>query len=225
VYFGLSARLQLLDVAFFSLALHHNEFTHCTVSTYNIVGGGNLYGGGASVYMGGYSLSLKSDGPSSAAAGPTMVRNVSIGVDAVTFTSCSASHTAVGAASGNNVYGGSFSFYVGAYAWSFSGSTVSRSNPTGLTTVSGVNVTISNVNSSDCSTITTGILGANSYGGSMSVVYIGAYAWSSASGFFSHSDCGTTNVAGLIVSISSSTFADSSAVSRTCYNARFFSFL
>ena len=56
----------------------------------------------------------------------------------------------------------------------------------------------------------------------MSAVYIGAYTWSSThntqsslSSSFSQSDCGTTNVSGLVVSISSSRLVDSSAVSRT----------
>ena len=48
----------------------------------------------------------------------------------------------------------------------------------------------------------------------MSAVYIGAYTWSSSTGF-SLSDCGPTNVSGLVVSISSSRLVNSSAVSRT----------
>jgi hypothetical protein len=79
-------------------------------------------------------------------------------------------------------------------------------------------VSISEVNSSDCSATTTGGQGANSYGGSMSV-YIGAYALSSTEGpslsSSSQSYCGTTDVSGLVVSISSSRLANSSAVSRT----------
>ena len=60
----------------------------------------------------------------------------------------------------------------------------------------------------------------------MSVVYIGAYAWSNAEGSSSSSSssCGTTNVTGLVVSISSSTFADSSAASRTFHSAPLFLF-
>ena len=65
VYFGLSAGLQLLDVAFFNLALLRNEFTRCSVA---IPGIGNLYGGGVSVYMGGYSLLLNITGAALAAA-------------------------------------------------------------------------------------------------------------------------------------------------------------
>jgi hypothetical protein len=113
------------------------------------------------------------------------------------------------------VYGGGISLYLGGYAWSYSDSSSSTS---GSTTASGVLVSISDVNSSDCSATTTGNYGANSYGGSMSV-YIGAYAWSStpvsSSSSSSKSYCGTTDVSGLVVSISSSRLANSSAVSRT----------
>ncbi len=123
------------------------------------------------------------------------------------------------------MYGGSISLYLGGYAGSYSSSFSSISSSrgssistSGSTTASGVRVSISDVNSSDCSATTTGILGANSYGGSMSV-YIGAYSWSLSAGssFPSHSQsyCGTTDVSGLVVSISSSQLANSAAVSRT----------
>ncbi len=121
------------------------------------------------------------------------------------------------------MYGGSISLYLGGYARSSSssssiGSSSSSisSSTSGSTTASGVRVFISDVNSSDCSATTTGSVGANSYGGSMSV-YIGAYTWSfdQGSSIFSPSlsDCGTTDVSGLVVSISSSRLASSSAVS------------
>ena len=118
------------------------------------------------------------------------------------------------------MYGGSISLYLGGYAWSssYGSSDSSSSSTSGSTTANGVNVTISNVNTSDCSATTTGGQGANSYGGSMSVVYIGAYTWSSYQGSLqgiSLSSCGTTDVSGLAVSISNSTFVNSSAVNRT----------
>jgi hypothetical protein len=53
----------------------------------------------------------------------------------------------------------------------------------------------------------------------MSAVYIGAYTWSFTQGSLfsssSQSDCGPTNVSGLVVSIRSSRLVNSSAVSRT----------
>ena len=114
------------------------------------------------------------------------------------------------------MYGGAISLYLGGYAWSSSDSSSSSWSMSGSTTASGVLVSISDVNSSDCSATTTGSQGANSYGGSMSV-YIGAYAWSLSKGSWSSSQsfCGTTDVSGLVVSISSSRLANSSAVSRT----------
>ncbi len=119
------------------------------------------------------------------------------------------------------VYGGSISLYLGGYAWSYSVSSNSISR-SGSTTARGVRVSISDVNSSDCSAITTGYNGGNSYGGSMSAVYIGAYTWSlsqaSSSSSSSLSDCGTTDVSGLVVSISSSLLANSSAVSRRTFS-------
>ena len=173
-----------------------------------------MYGGGVSVDMGGYSSSLNSTGSAAAAVGDTVVRNASVRVDAVAFTSCSVNSIVT---ESGNAYGGSVSLYVGGYTWSSTGGS-SSSSTSGSTTASGVLVSISDVNSSDCSATTTGSQGANSYGGSMSF-YIGAYAWSLSEGSsfssFSKSDCGTTNVSGLAVSISSSRLVNSSAVSGT----------
>ena len=177
-----------------------------------------MYGGGVSVYIGGYSSSFNSTGSAAAAVGDTSVRHSSVLVDAVAFTSCSA-NSAPGR--GGNAYGGSLSLYLGGYAWSCSdsgsgGGSSSSESTSGSTTASGVRVSISDVNSSDCSATTTGSQGANSYGGSLSF-YIGAYAWSWTGPFSSSSQsyCGTTDVSGLVVSISSSRLANSSAVSRT----------
>lgn len=236
MYFGLSAGLQLLNVASFTLALYRNDFARCSViRSSGFYFGGNVYGGGISIYMGGYSSSIKVDAIAVAAVGNTVVRNSSVLVETVSFTSCRAT-TAGG--QGANSYGGSLSMYLGGYTWSWSRTyTIDRSSSStsGSTTASGVSVSISNVNSSDCSATsypvassTGAILGVNSYGGSMSVIYIGAYAWSSAAGgqqeSTSSSVCGTTNVTSLVVSISSSTFADSSAGSRTFHSAPLFSF-
>jgi hypothetical protein len=219
VYFGLSVGLQLLDVAFFTLALLRNHFTRCIVL---VSVSGNVYGGGVSVYMGGYSSLLNYTGSAAAAVGDTSVRNASVRVDAVEFTFCSA-RIEIG---NGNAYGGSFSFYLGGYAWSFSSSSASFSSissfscisTSGSTTANGVRLSISDVNSSKCSATTGGTSGANSYGGSMSV-YIGAYTWSHnrRSHPFATSYCGTTDVSGLVVSISSSRLASSSAVGRTFF--------
>jgi hypothetical protein len=297
VYAGLSAGLQLLDVASFSLALHRNHFAHCSVNRsftgsinsvreilMSLRSGGNVYGGGVSVYIGGYSSSLNVSGVAVAAVGDTAVRNSSVRVETASFTSCSVSSTT---RYGSNSYGGSFSLYLGAYAWSAnldensgggssstSGSTTasgvsvfisnvnssgcsatttrgnsyggsfsfylgayawvlersrdgSSSSDSGSTTASGVSVFISNVNSSGCSATTTSEYGPNSYGGSFSL-HLGAYAYSrkfqSAQLAGCASICGATNITGLVVSISSSTFANSSAASRAFHSAPLFLF-
>ncbi len=306
MYVGLSAGLQLLDVATFSLALHRNRFAHCSVnrstgirSTLDIYirDGGNVYGGGVSIYIGGYSSSFNQSGVTVAAVGNTAVHNSSVRVETASFTSCSvSSYTADFDVNGGNSYGGSFSLYLGAYAWSASldansggsssssstsGSTTASgvsvfisnvnssdssatttrgnsyggsfslylgayarvfesssgdstsadgrdfsisSSTSGLTTASGVSVFISNVNSSGCSATTTSSDGSNSYGGSFSL-NLGAYAYSRGFKFADCSSvCGATNITGLVVSISSSTFANSSAASRAFHIAPFFSF-
>ncbi len=164
------------------------------------------------MYMGGFSASLNLTG-SAAAVGDSAVRNASVRVDAVAFTSCSANSTGTNT---GNAYGGSFSLYLGGYAWSYSagGGGSSSSSTSGSTTAGGVLVSVSDVNSSDCSATATGQVGANSYGGSMSI-YIGSYAWSFTQGS-SFSSTSLSDVSGLVVSISSSRLANSSAVSYGC---------
>jgi hypothetical protein len=224
VYFGLSAGSQPLDVSFFDLLLHRNVFANCTVSVSSdsFETGGNAYGGAVSIYMGGYSSLVYF---AAATVGNTTIRNASVSVDTAAFTSCTSSVNAnIGSA-----YGGSFSFFVGGYALSYSEST------SGSTTVIGLSVFVSNTSSLDCNATTTGDLQAgvgsnsafggsnqgNAYGGSMNVVYIGAYALSFTGGSSggsvlpqSSATCDTTNVTGLVVSIQKSTFVSSSAISR-----------
>ena len=170
VYAGLSAALQLLSVSFFTIALHNNAFANCGVS--GDVDGGNTYGGGVSLYIGAYSSVFSSNGDAVAAVGDTVVRNVSVTLDSTTFESCSATRNG-DTTFGANVYGGSFSFYVGAYAWSRSDSRGNSSSTCGATDVSGVTVRVLNASSvlSSASTTTIGgnLRGANSYGGSSGV--------------------------------------------------------
>jgi hypothetical protein len=215
VYFGLSAKLQLLNVTFFNLLLQSNVFANCAVSSSSLLAG-NVYGGAISVYIGGYSSNHSKKGAAMAAVGDTEVRNVSITLENVEFTSCCTTNSNNGSA-GANAYGGSFSFYVGAYAWSYS-EDANSSSLCGTTTASGVRVSVSNAPSSNCSAVTMnsgGSFGANSYGGSMSVVYIGAYAWSSGNAAFSSSVCGTTTASDVIASVSNSSSLNCSAVTMT----------
>ncbi len=220
VYFGLSAGMQQLDVSFFNLVLQSNVFTNCVVRSspgYGGSGSGNVYGGAVSLYMGGYSSFFALNGAAVATAGDTVVRNVSVSLNTVQFTSCSATSSNIGS-NGANAYGGSFSFYIGAYAWSYS-SASSSSSACGTTTASGVSVSVSNTRSSNCSAVTTtsggSSYGANSYGGSMSVVYVGAYAWSFSIATSSSSACGTTTASGVVVSVSNAPCSNCSAVTTT----------
>ncbi len=221
VYFGLSAGLQQLDVSFFNLVLQSNVFTNCVVSS-NPYSGGNVYGGAISLYMGGYSSFSSQNGAAMAAVGDTVVRNVSVNLNTAQFTSCSATSSNDGSY-GANAYGGSFSFYMGAYAWSYS-SAASSSSACGSTTASGVTVSVSNAPSFNCSALITysGVesFGANSYGGSMSVVYVGAYAWSYSSAA-SSSACGSTTASGVTVSVSNAPSFNCSAVTTTSLGLSF----
>jgi len=78
-------------------------------------------------------------------------------------------------------YGGSMSaLHVGAYAWSLSGSADSSSS-CAATAASGLTVSISDAPCANCSAVTSSLsssYGASSYGGSMSALHVGAYAWS-----------------------------------------------
>jgi hypothetical protein len=213
-----------------SIVVDMVSFTTCSVNNTatNSPGGGNAYGGGVSVYMGAYAVGFSVPN-TIIAAGDTTVQNVSIVVHKVAFTSCNVStnfSTSSSILSGNT-YGGSFSFYVGAYTWSFIGD----GSKSGLTTATALSLTIIDTNSTDCSAVVQGYiqtLGANSYGGSISAVYIGAYAWNlnlggkpgSIDGVSYYATCGDTSVTDLVISITGSTFINSLAASRkfsTCY--------
>jgi hypothetical protein len=190
------------------------SFTSCSATTgVSEAISQNSYGGSFSLYLGGYAWSQSFSSSSSSTSGLTSASGVSVFISNVNSSDCSATTTG---SSGGNSYGGSFSLYLGGYAWSFGRGEVRSTS--GLTSASGVSVFISNVNSSDCSATTTGVRG-DTFGGAMSVAYIGAYAWSyaltSTTSTSSSSACGTTNVTGLVVSISSSMFANSFAASRT----------
>ena len=215
-YFGLSSGLQLLKVENFQLLLLDNTFVHCFVNVDPSVGG-NAYGGGVSVYMGGYSSSYHLNGDASAHVGDTSVRNVSLTLRTARFTSCSASRS--NGAFGGNSFGGSFSFYLGAYSWSRSG-VAGSSSVIGTTIARDLRIDISDAPCSNCSAVTASkfdSMGANSYGGSMSVVYIGGYAWSfsNTAGSNTSSSCGATIASGLSVSILDAACSNCSAVTTS----------
>lgn len=213
VYFGLSAGIQMLDISFFNFALQNNVFAKCVIKSN--VSGGNVYGGAVSVYIGAYSSQYYPYGDAVAAVGDTVARKLSIMLESILFDSCSAmrvmnvQHFFRGA----SVYGGSFSFYVGGYAWSLSNSfhDKSSSSTCGTTNASDVKVFVQNVTSFQSQALASNSkglsYGVNSYGGSMSVLYIGAYSWSYSNAAFrnSRSTCGATYASGLSIHVNHST--------------------
>ncbi len=188
--------------------------------------GGNAYGGAVSLHIGAYSSVHSSLGDTVAAVGATVVGNVSVLLDTARFESCEAIREMNSASSfGANVYGGSFSFHVGSYAWGKSVSIGGRSTSTcGSTNASGIRVWFQNASSYNvrASTENSGGMssGANSYGGSMSLMHIGAYCWSfgSADSKSSSSSCGTTAASEVSVHISDSSCSNCSAVSALIYD-------
>jgi hypothetical protein len=83
--------------------------------------------------------------------------------------------------------------YVGAYAWSLSfAASSSSSSKCEATSASGVSVHVSDSACSNCRALSTSgrdSFGANSYGGSMSVLYIGAASASSFAAACAKRDC------------------------------------
>jgi hypothetical protein len=207
VYFGLSSGLQLLYVSFFNLHLQSNVFTNCVV-TVSSSRGGNSYGGGVSLYIGGYSSVMSSNAKST--VGGTMVHNASVFVNTAKFLSCSARRVQLQSANVfcGNSFGGSFSFYIGAYAWSSSDGSGSSMSSSGPTTASGLRVVIKKSPCRGCFALTLSsgsfITSNNAFGGSISALHVGAYAWSQAQSAGSSSVCDTTTASGLSVSISNS---------------------
>ncbi len=215
IYFGLFSGLQLLEMTHSQMNLDDNAFTHCVVNVRPALGGSS-YGGGVSVYVGAYSSQFRGpgSGAAAAAAGDTAVRNVSVVLNTARFTSCVSSRTSV--AFGGNSYGGSFSFYIGSYAWGRSDASGSSST-VGATSVSGLSVSVSKSPCHSCSAVTNSAgqsFGTNAYGGSMSVLYIGGYAWSIsfAASSIASSTCGATTASGLNVSVRDSPCVNCSAL-------------
>jgi hypothetical protein len=108
--------------------------------------------------------------------------------------------------------------YVGAYAWSRS-QVAASSSTCGATNVRGVSVHVSSLGCSNCRALTTSgsdSLGANSYGGSISASYIGAYSYSFSLGQIEavcRSSVGATRVLDFSITIIRATIADTMALS------------
>ena len=177
------------------------------------------------MYVGGYSsVFIDQSGSAVAEVGETVLRNASIILKSSRFSACTSRRFSLTNVFGGSVHGGSFSFHVGAYAWSARFSSLSNSSSTcGATSASGVSVGISDTPCSNCSALTSSggeSLQANAYGGSMSVFYIGSRAWSFAAvgsfGLLSRSFCNSTWVIDLSVFIADSTTLLTKAVSSKC---------
>jgi hypothetical protein len=214
-----------------SVTLNAARFTACSASTSNSIFGANAaYGGSFSLYIGAYAYSYSYGSTSSSSvstSGLTSVSGVSMIVNNVTALNSTALTLSQDQSFGANAYGGSMSvFHVGAYVWSYSetddtldsssgnATSVSTSGPTAVSSVSLIvnNVTISN---SLALTRSYGFsYSANSYGGSISLCHVGAYAWSYSSSS-SNSTCGPTFVSGVNIFVSGVLSSKSSASSSS----------
>jgi hypothetical protein len=185
----------------------------------------SAFGGSMSVVHVGanvWSFSFATTSPSSSTCEMTSTSGVSVNISDTPCSNCSALTTSGHRSYQANAYGGSMSVvHVGANAWSFSEDTASPSSSTcGATSASGVIVAINHTPCFNCSAVTSGSESssqANAYGGSMSVVHVGAYAWSYAFEGkltdFSRSHCDTTWVTDLSVIIADSSMLLTKAVS------------
>jgi hypothetical protein len=223
LYFGLSVRSQPLLVSFLTVELATNSFASCAVSV-SPKYGGNAYGGAVSLYIGGYSSAFESNRSAAADVGATDARNLSVTLNDAVFTACHAKRSSSLKTEffGASVYGGSFSFYIGAYAWSRSISQ-SSSSKVAATAVSSVRVIVSNAVSSNCSAFVTTsnsqAYDVTAFGGSMSVLYIGAYASSYSPSSSSASE--STSVSDVIVSVSNASCSNCSVSTElTAYSSK-----
>jgi hypothetical protein len=204
-----------------SVSVSNAGCSNCTAATSSRSDslGANSYGGSLSVlYVGAYAWSRSFQASSSSSSESTSISGVSVSVSNAGCSNCTAATSSRGDSLGANSYGGSLSvLYVGAYAWSYTSQASSSSS--GSTSISGVSVSVSNAGCSNCTAATSsqGSIGANSYGGSLSVLYVGAYGYSYSNGAyrqFSRSYCDFTRVIGLNVSVQTSDIRLSRALSR-----------
>jgi hypothetical protein len=164
-----------------------------------------------------WSFGLNTPATISSTCGVTSASAVSVAVSHTSCSNCDALTTSMAASLQANAYGGSMSaVHVGANAWSRSATDKSSpcSSTCGATSATGVSVAVSDASCSNCSAVilSSHSFQANAYGGSMSVVYIGAVAWSTRAsiGSPSSSTCEETSASGVRVNVSDT----------SCYNCR-----
>jgi hypothetical protein len=206
-----------------SVSVLHSPCSNCSalVSSGSYALGASAYGGSMSVvYIGAYTWSHSSEATSNSTSAATSVSDLSVSVSNTSCSYCSVVINSEVETFGASSYGGSMSVaHVGAYTWSYS-YRASSSSSSDQTSISGVKVRISSAHCSNCSAFTKTVdesFGVVSIGGSISAVYIGAYVYSFSTGAIgsqSSSDCGSTRVYGLDVSISTSSFRQTRAFNR-----------
>lgn len=186
------------------------------------------------VHIGAYSWSYSGERSrgSSSTCGATNAHGLFVNVSNVPCVNCSAVITAgfldrlsYGAISS----AGSLSaVHIGAYSWSYNGHSGRSSSTCEETSSNFVNVSVAFASCFECCAVTniTGLAsrGANSNGGSIGAVHIGAYSWSwTQGGLFqsiSKSFCNFNNVRNLAVFISRSAIARSMAIISMCQRSR-----
>lgn len=183
------------------VSVSNSSFLNCSASTFNgeISSMANAYGGSTSViHVGAFAFSY-SPLNSSSTCGKTTAHNVSVSVTNFQGNNCSALSTSKKDAFGVNTFGGFLSvLHVGAYSWSSTGPKGQNSESScEMTNASGFNVTVIKVSCHNCSAVRESGVGqgsaASSYGGSTSIVFVGAYAFTK-SNQISRSNCGDTLV-------------------------------
>jgi hypothetical protein len=178
------------------------------------------------LYIGAYawSYSYAADSSSSSTCGATSASGVSVSVSDTPCCNCTAMSISGSSSYLSNAHGGSMSvLYIGAYAWSISRSLSNTSISCGSTSAIGISANIKNTPCSNCSAMSTSgyfSYSANAHGGSMSVVHVGAYAWSSTViGSFkilSRVICNSTWVSDLSIFIVDSSMVLTEAISSKC---------
>jgi hypothetical protein len=163
---------------------------------------------------------------SSSACGATSASGVSVSVRDAPCSNCSALTSSGLISLQANALGGSMSvIYIGASAWSFgTGASSPSSSTCGATSASVVSVSVRDAPCSNCSALTSSSsisFQANAYGGSMSVVHVGANAWSlvlyvGSPDIFSRSLCNATRATNLTVFIADSSMYLTKAFSSKC---------
>ncbi len=206
-----------------SVVMHNTQFKKCSAKRRGLkLFGASAYGGAFSFYVGGYAWSFSSGGSSVSTCAGTTVSDLTVIVSKAPCSRCVLEIIAIDSTGyGVSSIGGSLSvMHVGGYAWSWSQSTrdgVESSSNCGPTTASRLRVDISNAPCTNCYAMLFSLIrpdlllkGASSHGGSLSAMYIGAYAWSNGESLAkSISTCKATNASDLSVRVDN-TFYNSS---------------